>query len=124
MQSKYINDQMSRPLETRTLVEQRVVPNYQSKTVSYGPPQSSSMRSSNLEGFKKRPYEAFENIVSHHAKPRAAGRGTLDVVGKKIAKKRTAGEGEAKTGKKPGSPNTIEFSNQNGPETFTITHKT
>lgn len=108
VQSKYMNDQMNRSME-RTVVEQRVSPNYQTKTVSYGPPPTTSFRSSNLESFKKKPVDTFENIVSRHAQP------------KQIAKKRAA-KGEAD--KKGDKPNTIEFSNKNGPETFTITHKT
>jgi len=111
VQSKYLNEQMNRPL-----FEQRVTPNLQTKTVSYGPPPESSFRSS--DAFKKEPFDSFENIVSQHAKPARESSG-MGVIGKKITKKKTTQKG--KDGK---DPNVIEFSNKNGPETFTITHKT
>lgn len=94
-------------------MEQRVIPNYQTKTIAYGPPPTSSFRSSNLETFKKKPVETFEKIVSQHARPNQE-----NLLKKMSRKKKT---GEEKEGDKP---NTIEFSNKNGPETFTITHKT
>jgi hypothetical protein len=114
VKSKYLNDQVN-----RSVFEQRVTPNYQKKTVSYGPPPDSSYRSSNA--FRKEPYESFENIVSHHAKPvkvesRKGSSTGMDVIGKKINKKKTKTD--------PKDPSVIEFSNKNGPETFTITHKT
>lgn len=108
-----MNEQVNRPV-----FEQRVTPNYQTKTVSYGPPPDASYRSS--DAFRKEPYESFENIVSHHAKPveteSLKGSSGMGVIGKKISKKKTKTD--------PKDPNVIEFSNKNGPETFTITHKT
>jgi hypothetical protein len=122
--SKYINDQINRPIETRPLYEQRVTPNYQKKTVSYGPPPETSFRSSNVgsfgDNFKKNEYDTFENVVSQHAKP-VRKSNQMDIIGKKISKKKKTEEVKTK-GKN--DPNTIEFSNKNGPETFTITHKT
>lgn len=118
VQSKYLNEQMSRPLDNRRMFEQRVSPNYQTKTVSYGPPPDSSFRTSN---FKKSNYDTFENVVSQHAKPTIISKkkapSKVEVIGKKEKKKEGDKEGKS-------NPNMIEFSNKNGPETFTITHKT
>ena len=113
---------MNRPAE-RTLYEQRINPTYQSKTISYGPPPDSSYRNLNRNSFKKNEYDTLENIVNQHAKPSLTSRNSnqMGVIGKKIIKKKKTGEVKQK-GKS--DPNTIEFSNKNGPETFTITHKT
>jgi hypothetical protein len=108
------------------LYEQRINPSYQTKTVSYGPPPDSSFRSSGLgsfgDSFKKNEYDTLGNIIQQHAKPSLTSRNSsqMGIVGKKITKKKKT---EVKE-KGKADPNTIEFSNKNGPETFTITHKT
>lgn len=121
VQSKYLNNQMNRTND-HSFYEQKVNSNYQKKTVGYAPPPDSAFRSSTYsEGFKKNPYDTFENIVNKHAKPKVISRSNvksnkMDIIGKKKSKKIKEG--------KANDPNTIEFSNKNGPETFTITHKT
>ena len=117
-----MNNQINRN-DNHPFYEQKVSSNYQKKTVGFAPPPDSSFRSSTYsEGFKKSPYETFENIVSHHAKPKVISRSNvkasgMGVIGKKKTKK-VKGDGKSQ------DPKTIEFSNKNGPETFTITHKT
>ena len=125
MQSKYLSNQINRPVENRGYYEQKISPTYQKKTINYAPIINTSYRSSNLgsynEEMKPGSYDTFENIVSKHSKPKVVRQSNrkssgINLIGKK---------GSNKKGMKDANdPNTIEFSNENGPETFTITHKT
>lgn len=131
VQSKYLNNQVNRPSENNSFYEQKVPLNYQKKTVNYNTPLDTSYRSSNIgnfgENYQKSPFDTFENIVNKHAQPKVISRlnlssgNNMEIIGKKISKKKGK---KSETNENGDDPNTIEISNKEGPETFTITHKT
>lgn len=141
IQNKYLNDQLSRNYEKKTFYKQKVNPNYQYANVTYThPPESSYRVNTNPVSFNNISDQPFihqnnnevETVtrsfpkVSRVINSKSVNTNYEDIEEKKNQNFKTSLQSsEKKSDEQEGSdPNVIKFSNNNGPETFTITHKT